>query len=63
MKKYSIFLTVFLLNANHAYAALVTDDTPNVCAFVNNLATANAMFERNEYVCDIGEYLPANTNM
>ena len=63
MKKYSIFLTVFLLNANHAYAALVTDDTTNVCAFVNNLATANAMFERNEYVCDIGEYLPANTNI
>ena len=61
MKKIIFAFLLIVLNANFAFAETVSQDTQNGCNFIGNATRLIAVFEINEYTCDSGEFLPANT--
>ena len=61
MRKIIFAFLPIILNANFAFAEIVSQNTQNGCNFVDASTRLVAVFEPNEYTCDSGEFLPANT--
>ena len=61
MRKIIFVLLLIILNANFAFAEIVSQNTQNGCNFVDASTRLVAVFETNEYTCASGEFLPANT--
>ena len=62
MRKIIAIFVAIILNANFAYADLITENIPNGCNFVNGAPDLFAFFELNTHTCSAGYYLPANTD-
>ena len=58
MQKRNIFLIAFILNANNAYGAFFTENTPNACTASSEILYA--IYEPLKYTCANGYFLPAN---
>ena len=62
MKKTFFIFSVFILNAFFAYGDdLISSNIPNGCSFSDTNQGMVARFEPNEYTCNAGYYLPADS--